>query len=174
MHVYKVMAVTMAFIMLSSSNPAFAKKVRERNPKSCQEIIDSQEQVFKWMLNEAKEEARIQEDIKLLAEVIYHENWHTDKDHLAAYYTGAVVLNRVASEEFPNTIREVIYQTKPCKQYAVTEKIGTEKIPQACIDMATKLVRNGAPDVPKNVLYQATFLQGKLWKKVKTDYFCFG
>ena len=41
--------------------------------------------------------AYTQEDINLLAEVIYHENWHTDKEHLAAYYTGAVVMNRVKS-----------------------------------------------------------------------------
>lgn len=172
MHVYKVMAVTMAFIMLSSSNPAFAKKVRERNPKSCQEIIDSQEQVFKWMLNEAKEEARIQEDIKLLAEVIYHENWHTDKDHLAAYYTGAVVINRVKSSEWPNSIHDVLYQSG---QYSTTKKFYTKELPAEVYDMARDILINGTPDVPENVVFQAMFRQGKgTWKKVNTDYFCYG
>ena len=171
MHVYKVMAVTMAFIMLSSSNPAFAKKVRERNPKSCQEIIDSQEQVFKWMLNEAKEEARIQEDIKLLAEVIYHENWHTDKDHLAAYYTGAVVMNRVHSSEWPNTIKGVLYQKG---QYSTTKKFYTKELPAEVYDMARDIIVNGTPDVPETVVFQAMFRQGKgTWKKVNTDYFCY-
>lgn len=171
MHVYKVMAVTMAFIMLSSSNPAFAKKVRERNPKSCQEIIDNQEQVFKWMLNEAKEEARIQEDIKLLAEVIYHENWHTDKAHLAAYYTGAVVMNRVKSKEWPNSIHDVLYQRG---QYSTTKKFYTKELPAEVYDMARDIIVNGTPDVPETVVFQAMFRQGKgTWKKVNTDYFCY-
>ena len=171
MHVYKVMAVTMAFIMLSSSNPAFAKKVRERNPKSCQEIIDSQEQVFRWMLNEAKEEARIQEDIKLLAEVIYHENWHTDNDHLAAYYTGAVVMNRVKSKDWPDTVKGVLYQKG---QYSTTKKFYTKELPAEVYDMARDIIVNGTPDVPETVVFQAMFRQGKgTWKKINTDYFCY-
>lgn len=115
-----------------------------------------------------------QADIRLLAEIMYHENWSTDKDHKAAYYTGAVILNRVTSKEFPDTIRGVIYQTKPCKQYAVTDKIGTKELPQECIDMAADLIRNGAPDVPENVVYQATFYQGSgLWKSINGEKFCF-
>lgn len=115
-----------------------------------------------------------QADIHLLAEIMYHENWSTDKDHKAAYYTGAVILNRVTSKEFPDTIRGVIYQTKPCKQYAVTDKIGTKELPQECIDMAADLIRNGAPDVPENVVYQATFYQGSgLWKNINGEKFCF-
>lgn len=113
------------------------------------------------------------EDIKLLAEVMYHENWHTDKDHKAAYYTGAVVLNRVMSKDFPNTIKGVLYQTKP-RQYSTTEMFFTKEIPQECYEMARKLLKYGAPDVPKTVLYQAMFRQGSgVWKKVNTDYFCY-
>lgn len=173
MHVYKVMAVTMAFIMLSNSNPTFAKKMQERNPKSCQEIIDSQEQVFRWMLNEAKEEARIQEDIKLLAEVIYWENWHTDKEKKTAYWTGAVVMNRVKSKKFPNTVKEVLYQKNP-RQYSTTEKFFTKELPSAVYEMAEDIIRHGTPDVPENVLYQATFSQGKEWKRLNGEVFCYG
>lgn len=113
------------------------------------------------------------EDIKLLAEVMYHENWHTDKDHKAAYYTGAVVLNRVMSKDFPNTIKGVLYQTKP-RQYSTTEMFFTKEIPQECYEMARELLKHGAPEVPKTVLYQAMFRQGSgVWKKVNTDYFCY-
>lgn len=113
------------------------------------------------------------EDINLLAEVIYHENWHTDKDHKAAYYTGAVVLNRVARKDFPNTIKGVLYQINP-RQYSTTDKFFTKELPQKCYQMAIDLLKYGTPDVPKNVLYQATFRQGsKVWKIINGEYFCY-
>ena len=117
------------------------------------------------------------EDIKLLAEVMYHENWHTDKDHKAAYYTGAVVLNRVRSDEpwmhlnGDKTIYDVIYAKG---QYSTTRKFFTVELPQECYEMAKHLLMYGAPDVPKTVVYQAMFKQGSgVWKKINTDYFCY-
>ena len=77
--------------------------------------------VIKILLENHEKE---QEDIKLLAEVMYHENWHTDKERKAAYYTGAVVMNRVKSKNWPNTVKEVVYQKR---QYAVVPKLYTEK-----------------------------------------------
>ena len=103
------------------------------------------------------------ESINLLAEVIYHENWYTDKDKLTAYWTGAVVMNRVKSPKFPNTVKEVLYQKKPI-QYSTTGKF----------EMARDIWENGTPDVPENVLYQATFSQGKIWKQLNGEIFCYG
>lgn len=116
--------------------------------------------------------AYTQEDINLLAEVIYHENWHTDKDHLAAYYTGAVIYNRWKSPNWPDTIKGVIYQKG---QYAVVPKLFTEKIPDECYQMAEDILRNGTPDVPANVVYQATFKQGSGdWiPPINGEHFCF-
>ena len=115
-----------------------------------------------------------QEDINLLAEVIYHENWHTDKDHLAAYYTGAVVMNRVKSKDWPNTIESVLYQKNP-RQYSTTGKFFTVELPEECYEMAERILRDGTDDVPKSVVFQAMRKQGKgTWKKVGTDYFCYG
>lgn len=117
------------------------------------------------------------EDIKLLAEVMYHENWHTDKDHKAAYYTGAVVLNRVRSDEpwmhlnGDKTVYDVIYAKG---QYSTTHKFFTVELPQECYEMAKHLLMYGAPDVPKTIVYQAMFKQGSgVWKKINTDYFCY-
>lgn len=111
------------------------------------------------------------EDIELLAEVMYHENWHTDKEHLAAYYTGAVVLNRVKHKWFPNTVKGVLYQKG---QYSTTKKFYTKELPQECYEMARDLLKYGAPDVPETVIWQAMFKQGKgVWRKVNTDYFCY-
>jgi len=114
------------------------------------------------------------EDVNLLAELIYWENWYTDAEKETAYWTGAVVMNRVDSPEFPNTIKEVIYQTKPCKQYAVTGKFFTKELPEECYEMARNILLNGTDDVPKNVLYQATFQQGKIWKQKNGEIFCYG
>ena len=116
--------------------------------------------------------AYTQEDINLLAEVIYHENWHTDKDHLAAYYTGAVVMNRVKSSDWPNTISGVLYQKG---QYSTTKYFYTVSLPQEVYEMAEGILKNGTDDVPENVVFQAMRKQGKgTWKKVGTDYFCYG
>ena len=116
--------------------------------------------------------AYTQEDINLLAEVIYHENWYTDSEHLAAYYTGAVVMNRVKSKNWPNTISKVLYQKG---QYSTTKYFYTKELPQEVYDMAEQILKNGTPDVPENVTFQAMRKQGKgTWKKVGTDYFCYG
>ena len=113
-----------------------------------------------------------QRDVELLAEVMYHENWHTDKEHLAAYYTGAVVMNRVYSKDWPNTVEKVLYQPG---QYSTKGDFFTKEIPQECYDMARDILEHGTLDVPRNVVFQAMFIQGKgVWKQVKTDFFCYG
>lgn len=113
------------------------------------------------------------EDIKLLAECIYYENWHTDAEKITAYYTGAVVMNRVNSSEFPNSIKAVLYQTKP-RQYSTTDMFFTKTIPHDCYVMALDIARNGTPDVPKTILYQARFAQGSgVWKIINGEYFCY-
>lgn len=112
-----------------------------------------------------------QEDIDLLANVMYWENWHTDTEHLAAYYTGAVVLNRVNSDEWPNTIKGVLYQSG---QYSTTKYFYTKDIPIECKYMALRLLVFGAPEVPSNVIFQSMRPLGSgVWKKVNTDYFCY-
>lgn len=111
-----------------------------------------------------------QEDVNLLAEVIYWENWHTDKEHLAAYYTGAVVMNRVKSKEWPNSIEAVLYERG---QYSTTKYFFTEEIPAEVYEMAERILRDGTDDVPEGVIFQSMRPLGKVWKKVNTDYFCF-
>lgn len=113
------------------------------------------------------------ESINLLAEVIYHENWFTDKEKKTAYWTGAVVMNRVKSPKFPNTVKEVLYQKNPI-QYSTTGKFFTKEIPEECYEMARDIWENGTPDVPENVLYQATFKQGKIWEQKNGEIFCYG
>lgn len=114
------------------------------------------------------------EEIKLLAEVIYWENWYTDKEKKTARWTGAVVMNRVKSKKFPNTVKEVLYQTKPCIQYSTTRYFFTKELPREVYDMAEDIYKNGTPEVPENVLYQATFEQGEIWDELNGEIFCYG
>lgn len=118
-----------------------------------------------------EEHMQRERDISLLAEVIYHENWHTDKEKLTARYTGAVVMNRVNSPEWPDSVESVLYQKG---QYSTTKKFFTVQLPDECYDMARDIYVNGTPDVPEDVVFQATFKQGKIWKIINGEYFCYG
>ena len=113
------------------------------------------------------------EEVGLIAEVIFWENWFTDPEHLAAYYTGAVVMNRVNSSAWPNTVKEVLYQRG---QYSTTKLFYTKEIPQECYDMARDIYKNGTPDVPENVIFQS--MQKGLgrghWKVINGEYFAYG
>ena len=164
----RIIFITFVFIVLMSVVPASAR-VKSFNDA----IEDSAEGFFDLAQKVFERYKQFEEDVSLLAEVIYHENWHTDKDHLAAYYTGAVVMNRVHSDEWPNTIYDVLYQKG---QYSTTKKFYTVELPSECYDMARDILINGTPDVPYNVVYQATFKQGSgLWiPPINGEYFCYG
>ena len=116
-----------------------------------------------------------QEEIKLLAEVMYWENWYTDKDKRAAYLTAAVVLNRVKSKGFPDTIEEVLYQKKPL-QYSTTQYFFTKELPQECYELAEQIYDNGTPDVPENVLFQSQneYLGRGNYDTINGEYFNYG
>ena len=148
--------------------PTMMVSGRQKKTKAAgSELMTTIQRFMSYVAEKAKE----QKDIELLAEVIYHENWYTDKDHLAAYYTGAVVMNRVHSDEWPDTIQEVLYQRG---QYSTTKKFYTVELPDEVYEMAAKIIRNGTPDVPETVIFQSMHRLGSgVWKKVSTDYFCY-
>lgn len=128
--------------------------------------------LFRQKIIDKGEELPEMEDMRLLANVIYFENWHTDAEKLAAYYTGAVVLNRVANRNFPNTIRGVVYQDG---QYITTKRFFSEELPEECYTLAMYLLKYGAPDVPRNVIYQSTHPEfgSGVWREINGEYFNF-
>ena len=136
-----------------------------------QKAAEKNVDVFEIIMERRQQEL---EEIKLLAEVIYWENWYTDKEKKTARWTGAVVMNRVKSKKFPNTVKEVLYQTKPCIQYSTTRYFFTKELPREVYDMAEDIYKNGTPEVPGNVLYQATFEQGEIWDELNGEIFCYG
>lgn len=110
-------------------------------------------------------------EVYLLAEIIFWENWFTDPEKRAAYLTGAVAMNRVKSDKWPNTVHDVAYQRG---QYSTTKYFYTKEIPAECYDMAWDIYRNGTPDVPAGVVFQATFKQGPKYEVINGEWFCYG
>lgn len=112
-----------------------------------------------------------EEDIELLAHVLYAEagsDWLSDD---LIYSVGSVVINRINSSYFPDNLYDVIYQEN---QYACTEDGNLNKTPsQRCYDIAEDLLRNGSK-LPDNVVFQAGFIQGAGTYKVDSNvYFCY-
>ena len=111
------------------------------------------------------------DELDMLAHLLGGEagsDWCSDE---MIYYVGSVVLNRVDSPNFPNTIEDVIFQSG---QYACTWDGNYERVPsERCYRIAEELLRYGSV-LPGNVVYQAEFKQGSgVFKKVQNMYFCY-
>jgi len=112
------------------------------------------------------------DDIDKLAHIINAEcggwDWCTDE---MCYYTGSVVLNRVYSEWFPDTIEEVIFQEG---QYSPVCSGSYYNEPnERSIRIAKDLVCYGSL-LPPNVVFQANFKQGDgVYAQVQNMYFCY-
>ncbi len=98
------------------------------------------------------------EDLMLLSKIIYAEagsEWLSDEWKMCV---GEVVLNRVASPEFPNTIKEVIEQ--PGQYYGANSRYFSKLLPsERCAVSAMRLL-NGERLLEPSVVFQANFTQG--------------
>ena len=126
---------------------------------------------------EVVEQGVCDDDVDLLARLLTCEmgcSWIADEQQL---YVGSVVLNRVASDLFPDTLQEVIYQPG---QYApaISGWIETVQPDERTIGNARWLVENGSV-LPENVLYQSTVVQGEVYDSYydstlgTTTYYCY-
>ena len=126
---------------------------------------------------EVVEQGVCDDDVDLLARLLTCEmgcSWIADEQQL---YVGSVVLNRVASDLFPDTLQEVIYQPG---QYApaISGWIETVQPDERTIGNARWLLENGSV-LPENVLYQSTVVQGEVYDSYydavlgTTTYYCY-
>ena len=124
----------------------------------------------------ASDEQKISfDELYLLSRVIYSEagsQWLSEEFRLCV---GEVVLNRVASPEFPNTVYEVVYQKG---QYSGvnTIKFANLKPGRDCVNVALKLLRGERRMVPA-VVYHSGAIQGELFsmhsdRSLGNTYFC--
>lgn len=107
-----------------------------------------------------------QERLDIIAKVIDHEAppaW-CDWEHSVA--VGVVVLNRVASPLFPNTVKEVVAAPG---QYLRSYTYGFSETPRLAYE-AAKAALDGEHDVPEDCFWQDTHVQGAaIWKAFTVD-----
>lgn len=92
-----------------------------------------------------------QEDLTWLSRIISAESQGESLTGQVA--VGNVVLNRVASEKFPNTIREVIFDTKDAVQFEPVANGTIYDEPAASSVLAARLVLGGTKAVPEDCMY---------------------
>lgn len=97
------------------------------------------------------------EDTRIIANVVYNEagNCTTRHKELVA----AVVLNRVASPRFPNTVREVVEaprQYDPKYAQNLPDYATADETMRSCFHAAIAAL-SGEVECPKNVVYQSEF-----------------
>lgn len=107
--------------------------------------------------------------IDLFARAIWNETGILGETSM--YYTGSVMLNRVKSSIYPNSLYSVIYQKG---QYAITwTGLINRPAPESARRIAKDLLQNG-PVLPENVLFQAQFTQGNgTYAKIGNTYYCY-
>lgn len=109
-------------------------------------------------------------NIDMLARLIYAESGSTWCSNKMQYYVGSVVLNRVNSPYFPNTIEEVIFS--PGQYTCVKNGKLCSKYDDRTRLCAEYLITHGSM-LPDNVVFQAQGKQGDgVYEKVQNMYFC--
>lgn len=119
----------------------------------------------------------IDSDLFNVAHLMQGEACYTDSTERRL--TASVLLNRVDSDKFPDTIGECLYQSG---QYTTVRDGGpfweepTADCWKDAEDLLTQWYETGETDLPENVLYQARGPQGSGTHLVSSwgQYFCYG
>lgn len=108
------------------------------------------------------------EDLEILSKIIEAEAGMLWLDDYIRMCVGEVLMNRVASKDFPDTIREVAYQEGQYHhiKYGIFDEIvPTEK----SVNVALRLLNGERVINDINVVFQANFPQGKGIYKIIHD-----
>lgn len=110
-------------------------------------------------------------DVLNLARIIQAENGGHEDDE-ALLLTGVVILKRVKSKHYPDTIMGVISQKGQYSTYA-DGKFWNEPSKRSMRIAKSLLSTNIVHDYPDNLVFQAEFEQGRaIYKKLGYEYFC--
>lgn len=111
------------------------------------------------------------EDVMILAQIINTECGASYLSDELSFYVGSVVLNRVMSDRFPNTIKEVAYA--PGQYSPVGSARWYTEPNERSYEIATELLEQGSV-LPPEVVWQANFKQGKgVYIHQEGMYFCY-
>ena len=152
------------FLPIINAEPKVEKMV-------CRKIKSSEEIVEKKKKKKKKKHVVSNKDVLNLARIIQAENGGHEDDE-ALLLTGVVVLKRVKSKYYPDTIMGVISQKGQYSTYA-DGKFWNEPSKRS-MRIAKKLLSTDiADDYPDNLVFQAEFEQGRtVYKKLGYEYFC--
>lgn len=116
-----------------------------------------------------RQEGYTEEELNILSHLVYGEaSGQSDEMQIAV---ASVVLNRVKSSSYPNTIKGVVFQSG---QYACTWDGNYNKTPDKQAIKNAKFVLENGSQLPSNVVYQAEFIQGSgIYKTIGNTYFCY-
>lgn len=106
-----------------------------------------------------------------LAQLMYAENGSAEDDD-CVLLTGIVVVKRMKSKKYPNTLEGVISQEGQYSTYQ-TGKIECEP-DERCLEIAEEILRFDLQKYyPDNLVFQAEFPQGsKTYEQFGHEYFC--
>lgn len=95
----------------------------------------------------------ITDEVELLAQLLHCEGGVCDSRE-ELYRIGSVVMNRINSPRFPNTLFGVIYEDG---QYGSTSKLYTEQVTEMEYEVALDIWYNGTNVFPSDVVFQTGF-----------------
>lgn len=109
------------------------------------------------------------EDLYIMAHLLAGEaQCYPDEEQI---YVGSVVLNRVAHKEFPNTIKDVVFQSG---QYACTWDGNYDREPTEQNWKNARILLEHGSILPSCVIYQSGGEQGKgVYLKTSYHYYCY-
>ena len=137
----------------------------------CRKIESNKASGKKKKQKKQKKRVASNKDVLSLARIIQAENGGHEDDE-ALLLTGVVVMKRVKSKCYPDTIMGVISQSGQYSTYA-DGKFWNEPSKRS-MRIAKKLLSTDiADDYPDNLVFQAEFEQGRaVYKKLGYEYFC--
>lgn len=131
-----------------------AEKVCKKGTKDAQSLEEIQDEI-------AAEKQR-QKDLKLMAAIIYCEAGN--QSYKGKVAVGAVIMNRMESSRFPNTLRGVIYQRgqfTPAMTGKLDRVLNSGNIPSSCYEAAEDAF-NGANPIGKALYFNTHYGDFKL------------
>ena len=137
----------------------------------CRKIDVKKEGVEKKKQKKQKKIVVSNKDVMNLARIIQAENGGHEDDE-ALVLTGVVVLKRVKSKYYPDTIMGVISQNGQYSTYADGKFLNEPS--KRSMRIAKKLLStNIVHEYPDNLVFQSEFRQGReVYKKLGYEYFC--
>lgn len=118
----------------------------------------------------AKSKLYTKDNIKLLSKIIHHEAGNVRQK--TRKLVGVVVLKRMKSPLFPNTMRGVLFQPRQyMSEYSLMQVTPNKK----SIKTAKNLLKKGYKGIkkyPDNLLFHSNFVQGEIYAVSDGVYFC--